>query len=116
MCGYLLAKRSMQFAAEFADRRGAAGIGPEHMFYGVLRDARDPVGAQLSPSLMPRGRGDRDRRPWIAGARCGALENDGKVYASECAIAAVASARSLFCLTQLRVQSSAARDPSSGNK
>jgi len=48
MCGYLLAKRSMQFTAEFADRRGAAGIGPEHLFYGVLRDARDPVGAQLS--------------------------------------------------------------------
>jgi hypothetical protein len=48
LCGYLLAKRSMQFAAEFADRRGAAGIGPEHLLYGVLRDARDPLGTQLS--------------------------------------------------------------------
>jgi len=48
LCAYLLAKRSMQFAAEFADRRGAAGIGPEHLLYGVLRDARDPLGTQLS--------------------------------------------------------------------
>lgn len=48
LCGYLLAKRSMQFAAEFADRRGAAGVGPEHLLYGVLRDARDPLGTQLS--------------------------------------------------------------------
>jgi hypothetical protein len=35
-------------AARFADRRGEAGIGPEHLLYGLLQDARDPLGTQLS--------------------------------------------------------------------
>jgi hypothetical protein len=35
-------------AADFADGRGEAGIGPEHLLYGVLTDARDPLGTQLS--------------------------------------------------------------------
>jgi len=48
LCHYLLAKRSLAIAARFATRRGDAGIGPEHLLYGVLRDARDPLGAQLS--------------------------------------------------------------------
>jgi ATP-dependent Clp protease ATP-binding subunit ClpA len=47
VCVYLLAKRSLQIAADFADRRGEAGIGPEHLLYGVLHDARDPLGTQL---------------------------------------------------------------------
>lgn len=48
LCVYLLAKRSFEFAAGFAARRGDAGIGPEHLLYGVLQDARDPLGTQLS--------------------------------------------------------------------
>jgi hypothetical protein len=48
LCVYVLAKRSLEMAAEFADRRGEAGIGPEHLLYGVLTDARDPLGTQLS--------------------------------------------------------------------
>jgi len=48
LCAYLLAKRSFEFSAEFADRRGDAGIGPEHLLYGVLQDARDPLGTRLS--------------------------------------------------------------------
>jgi hypothetical protein len=48
LCVYLLAKRSFLIAAQFADRRGDAGIGPDHLLYGVLQDARDPLGTQLS--------------------------------------------------------------------
>ena len=48
LCVYLLAKRSFQIAADFADYRGDARIGPEHLLYGVLHDARDPLGTQLS--------------------------------------------------------------------
>ncbi len=48
LCVYLLAKRSFLIAADFADRRGDARIGPEHLLYGVLHDARDPLGTQLS--------------------------------------------------------------------
>ena len=48
LCVYLLAKRSLHIAARFADRRGDVGIGPEHLLFGVLHDARDPLGTQLS--------------------------------------------------------------------
>jgi hypothetical protein len=48
LCGYLLAKRSFLIAARFANRRGDARIGPEHLLYGALQDAGDPLGAQLS--------------------------------------------------------------------
>jgi Clp amino terminal domain, pathogenicity island component len=48
LCVYLLAKRSFEMAARFADSRGDAGIGPDHLLYGLLQDARDPVGTQLS--------------------------------------------------------------------
>jgi hypothetical protein len=48
LCVYILAKRSFEIAARFADRRGEAGIGPEHLLYGLLQDARDPLGTQLS--------------------------------------------------------------------
>ncbi len=48
LCVYLLAKRSFDIAARFANRRGDAGIGPEHLLYGVLHDAREPLGTQLS--------------------------------------------------------------------
>ncbi len=48
LCVHLLAKRALAIAARFAARRGDAGIGPEHLLYGVLQDARDPLGTQLS--------------------------------------------------------------------
>jgi Clp amino terminal domain, pathogenicity island component len=48
LCVYLLAKRAMEFAARSAADRGDAGIGPQYLLYGVLLDARDPLGTQLS--------------------------------------------------------------------
>jgi hypothetical protein len=48
LCVHLLAKRALHIAAQFAVRRGDAGIGPEHLLYGVLQDALDPLGTQLS--------------------------------------------------------------------
>ncbi|MFG1702632.1 Clp protease N-terminal domain-containing protein [Nonomuraea sp. M3C6] len=47
-CTFLLAKRAFGFAARIADRQKAPGVGPEHLLYGVLHDALDPVGTQLS--------------------------------------------------------------------
>ncbi|MEU7004151.1 CocE/NonD family hydrolase [Nonomuraea sp. NPDC046570] len=35
-------------AAGLAKRQGEAGVGPEHLLYGVLGDALDPVGTQVS--------------------------------------------------------------------
>ena len=63
LCAYLLARRALVIAAQFADRRGDAGIGPDHLLYGVLQDAHDPLGTQL---------GRRSRRQlaglgWTAG-------------------------------------------------
>ncbi len=63
LCVYLLAKRSFDIAARFADRRGDAGIGPEHLLYGVLHDARDPLGTQLSR----RSRSELAVLGWTAG-------------------------------------------------
>lgn len=63
LCVYLLAKRSLEFAARFADRQGDAGIGPEHLLYGALRDARDPLGTQFSR----RTRRELGTLGWIAG-------------------------------------------------
>ncbi|HEX5301388.1 MAG TPA: Clp protease N-terminal domain-containing protein [Streptosporangiaceae bacterium] len=48
LCVYVLAKRAMEFAARSAADRGDARIGPQHLLYGVLQDARDPLGTQLS--------------------------------------------------------------------
>jgi ATP-dependent Clp protease ATP-binding subunit ClpA len=48
LCVYVAAKRALEIAARFAARRGDAGIGPQHLLYGVLLDARDPLGTQLS--------------------------------------------------------------------
>jgi len=45
---YVLAKRSFEIAVRFADVRGDAEIGPVHLLYGVLHDARDPLGTQLA--------------------------------------------------------------------
>jgi ATP-dependent Clp protease ATP-binding subunit ClpA len=59
LCVYLLAKRAMEFAARSAADRADAGIGPQHLLYGVLLDARDPLGTQLSRrsrrQLVPLG-------------------------------------------------------------
>jgi ATP-dependent Clp protease ATP-binding subunit ClpA len=48
LCVYLLAKRALEFAERFAAQYGAVGLGPEHLLYGIVRDARDPLGTQLS--------------------------------------------------------------------
>lgn len=47
-CGYFLAKRAYNFAAEYANDRGDTQIEPQHLLYGALRDAEDPLGTQLS--------------------------------------------------------------------
>jgi ATP-dependent Clp protease ATP-binding subunit ClpA len=64
LCVHLLSKRSFEFAAQLATRRGDAGIGPEHLLYGVLSDARDPLGTQLSR----RGRRELSVLGWKPGA------------------------------------------------
>jgi ATP-dependent Clp protease ATP-binding subunit ClpA len=48
LCLHSLAKRSFQIAGRLADRRGDAGVGPEHLLYGIVVDAADPLGTQLS--------------------------------------------------------------------
>jgi len=48
LCVHLLAKRSFEIGSRFADQRGDSGVGPEHLLYGILQDARDPLGTQLS--------------------------------------------------------------------
>jgi hypothetical protein len=50
-------------ATRLASRRGDAGIGPEHLLYGVLHDARDPLGTELSR----RGRKQPAVLGWTAG-------------------------------------------------
>jgi hypothetical protein len=63
LCAYLLARRAFQFAVEHADRRGDARIEPHHLLYGALRDAQDPLGAQLSR----RSRTTLAAHGWTAG-------------------------------------------------
>jgi ATP-dependent Clp protease ATP-binding subunit ClpA len=48
LCVQLLAKRSFELAARFASARGETRIGPDHLLFGVLQDASEPLGAQLS--------------------------------------------------------------------
>lgn len=48
LCLHSLAKRSFEIAGRLADRRGEAGVAPEHVLYGILVDAADPLGTQLS--------------------------------------------------------------------
>lgn len=48
MCAYVVAKRALQFAADNAQQRGTAEITPQDLLYGLLRDAQDPLGTQLS--------------------------------------------------------------------
>jgi ATP-dependent Clp protease ATP-binding subunit ClpA len=63
LCVYVLAKRSFEMAAHFADRCGDRAIGPEHLLYGLLQDARDPLGTQLSR----RSRRELAALGWTAG-------------------------------------------------
>lgn len=58
ICGppYLI-KRAQLFACTTAGTQGFAEIQPEHMLYGVLRDARDPLGTGLGR----RGRREASR-------------------------------------------------------
>lgn len=49
-CTFLLAKRAFEFATQLADRNGAPAVGPKHLLCGVLQDALDPAGTQLSRS------------------------------------------------------------------
>jgi ATP-dependent Clp protease ATP-binding subunit ClpA len=48
LCVHLLAKRALHIAADHAADQGDAHITPQHLLFGVLRDAQDPLGTQLS--------------------------------------------------------------------
>ncbi|MGZ4460266.1 MAG: Clp protease N-terminal domain-containing protein [Nocardioidaceae bacterium] len=48
LCYYLLAKRALELAARSTAEHGDGQVTPEHLLYGVLQDAQDPVGTQLS--------------------------------------------------------------------
>jgi len=48
LCVHLLAKRALHFAADHATDHGHAHVTPQHLLFGVLRDAHDPLGTQLS--------------------------------------------------------------------
>jgi ATP-dependent Clp protease ATP-binding subunit ClpA len=65
LCGppYLI-KRAQHIACTAAGKRGEVEIGPEHLLYGVLRDARDPLGSGLGR----RGRREMARLGLRAGA------------------------------------------------
>jgi ATP-dependent Clp protease ATP-binding subunit ClpA len=63
LCVHLLAKRALHFAADHAADRGDAHVNPQDLLYGVLRDAQDPLGTQLSR----RGRTTLGRLGWTPG-------------------------------------------------
>jgi ATP-dependent Clp protease ATP-binding subunit ClpA len=48
LCVYLLAKRALHLAGDHAAERGDPHVTPQHLLYGLLRDAQDPLGTQLS--------------------------------------------------------------------
>lgn len=48
LCMHLAAKRAFHFAALHARHGGDDRIGPDQLLYGVLQDARDPLGTELS--------------------------------------------------------------------
>jgi len=65
LCGPpFLAKRALQLAASHAESRGEAGVTPEHLLYGVLRDLDDPYGSPLGR----RGRKHLNQLGWTIGA------------------------------------------------
>ena len=64
LCGPpFFAKRAMQLAGAYAESRGEAGVTPEHLLYGVLRDLDDPYGAPLGR----RGRKHLAQLGWTIG-------------------------------------------------
>lgn len=63
LCVHLLAKRALEIAARAAAREEATGIGPDHLLHGVLQDALDPLGTQLSR----RGRRQLARYGFVPG-------------------------------------------------
>jgi ATP-dependent Clp protease ATP-binding subunit ClpA len=64
LCGPpFFAKRAVQLAAIHAESRGEAGVTPEHLLYGVLRNLDDPYGAQLGR----RGRKHLSELGWTIG-------------------------------------------------
>ena len=65
LCGPpFFAKRAMQLAGSYAESRGEAGVRPEHLLYGVLRDLDDPYGAPLGR----RGRKHLNQLGWTISA------------------------------------------------
>ena len=65
LCGPpFFAKRALQLAASYAESRGEAGVTPEHLLHGVLRDLDDPYGAPLGR----RGRKHLNQMGWTIGA------------------------------------------------
>ena len=63
LCVYLLAKRALHFASDHAADRGDRAISPQHLLYGLIRDAQDPLGTQLSR----RGRATLAAFGWTPG-------------------------------------------------
>ena len=64
LCGPpFFAKRALQLAVRYADSRGEAGVTPQHLLYGVLRDLDDPYGAHLGR----RGRKHLTQLGWTIG-------------------------------------------------
>lgn len=61
VCVHLLASRSFEIAMRYAATRDDAGVGPEHLLYGALSDARDPLGTGLGR----RRRRQLSRLGWI---------------------------------------------------
>lgn len=65
LCGPpFFAKRAIQLAGAYAESRGEAGVTPEHLLYGVLRDLEDPYGAPLGR----RGRKHLKEMGWTISA------------------------------------------------
>jgi ATP-dependent Clp protease ATP-binding subunit ClpA len=46
--GAVLYKRAQEIAAQLARRQGEGLVRPEHLLYGVLTDAKDPLGTGIS--------------------------------------------------------------------
>ncbi|MQA80608.1 MAG: hypothetical protein GEV10_19380 [Streptosporangiales bacterium] len=63
LCVHLLANRSFAIATRAASRHGAVGIGPEHLLYGAVSDARDPLGTGFDRRSLRR----LTRVGWTAG-------------------------------------------------
>ncbi|GAA0907546.1 hypothetical protein Vau01_123750 [Virgisporangium aurantiacum] len=63
LCVYLLAKRALHFAGDHAADRGDTHVTPQHLLYGLLYDAQDPLGTELGR----RGRATLAALGWVPG-------------------------------------------------